>query len=214
MQCTPLSAQGIIARRQSHRPISTNLPMIDVHLLTRERIADAEAVFASMPAAQNCWCMWFIIPVKEFHAHGGALNRDRFGALLETDPHPLGLLAYSGDLPVGWCATGPRTRFVRGIKTPSFKGRDPEEDDRVWLVPCFLVRPVFRGRGVARALLEGAVALAAANGATAIEGFPFAGSDRRSAGDMQVGVEPLFASAGFAVVRRPSDTRVVVRREL
>jgi hypothetical protein len=64
-------------------------------------------------------------------------------------------------------------------------------------------------------LLEGAVDLARRRGAPAIEGFPLAGSGRRSGGsDLMTGVEPLFASCGFEVVDRPSDNRVVMRREL
>lgn len=66
----------------------------------------------------------------------------------------------------------------------------------------------------ATALLEGAVGLARAHGASAIDGFPLAGDGRRSGGDLQVGVEPLFAACGFEAVRRPSANRVIMRRDL
>lgn len=115
---------------------------------------------------------------------------------------------------VGWCAVGPRRRYARAVRTPTFKGRDPNEDDAVWLVPCFFVHRDARRAGVSRALLEAAIRLAQEHGATAIEGFPYAGSKRRSGGDLQVGFEPLFASCSFSVARRPSGNRVVMRREL
>ena len=84
--------------------------------------------------------MWFIIPVKEYHAAGSEGNRASFSDLIVSSDNPVGLLAKLDDQPVGWCAVGPRSRYVRAIKTPTYKGRDPAEDDDVWLVPCVFVR--------------------------------------------------------------------------
>jgi hypothetical protein len=63
-------------------------------------------------------------------------------------------------------------------------------------------------------MLEAAVQLAQEQGATAIEGFPFSGSGRRASGDVQVGTESVFSACGFSVIRTPSSSRVVMRREL
>lgn len=93
------------------------------------------------------------------------------------------------------------------------KGIDQSENDCVWLVPCFLTRPDMRGKGLARELLQGAVDLARSSGASAVEGFPKAGSKRSNA-DGQVGTETLFASCGFKPVSRPSSNRVVMRLDL
>jgi hypothetical protein len=51
------------------------------------------------------------------------------------------------------------------------------------------------------------------NAAPAIEGFPFARGAKVSKETM-VGVEAVFDAAGFEVDRRPSSTRVVMRKEL
>jgi len=83
----------------------------------------------------------------------------------------------------------------------------------VWLTPCFYVRKDVRREGLSLALLKGAVALARKNSAKAIEGFPFARGAKLSRESM-VGVEAVFASCGFAVTRRPSSTRVVMRKDL
>ncbi|MFT4216463.1 MAG: GNAT family N-acetyltransferase [Micropruina sp.] len=49
----------------------------------------------------------------------------------------------------------------------------PHVDDLdVWSVWCFRVRPGYRGQGVTRELLTGAVAFAEEQGALAIEGYP------------------------------------------
>ena len=187
--------------------------MIDVKPLTQALLPDVEALFATSRETHGCWCMWFIIPYKEYKAGGPEGNRRAFIELIEDTPYPIGLLAYREGEVVGWCAAGPRSRFVRALNVPSFKGHDPSEDDAVWMVPCFYVRKDVRREGGSRALLEAAVALAREHGATAIEGFPFA-SGVKVGRESMVAVEPLFAACGFAVSRRPLATRVVMRREL
>ncbi|MBP8949216.1 MAG: GNAT family N-acetyltransferase [Candidatus Promineofilum sp.] len=187
--------------------------MIEVKPLIQELLPDVEALFNTSRETHGCWCMWFLIPYKEYKAGGSEGNRQRFIDLMAATPFPLGLLAYRAGEVVGWCATGPRSRFARALNVPSFKGRDPSEDDSVWLTPCFYVRKDARREGVSRALLEAAVALARQHGATAIEGFPFA-TGVKVGRESMVAVEPLFAACGFVVSRRPLATRVVVRREL
>jgi GNAT superfamily N-acetyltransferase len=187
--------------------------VLQVKPVTAALVQDAERTFASNPASAGCFCMWFLIPVTQYHAGGPEQNRRLFRELVENSDAPVGLLAYADGDPVGWCAAGPRARFVRALRVPSFKGRNPSEDETVWLVPCFNVRNEWRQRGVSRALLSGAVDLAAGHGAAAIEGFPFARGAKLSRESM-VGVEAVFEACGFKATRRPSATRVVMRREL
>lgn len=191
-------------------PVSTPIVVAPV---TTDLRADAEAVFQANPDSSGCFCTWFLIPVAEYHAGGARANLAIFRELVRTSAIPVGLLAYADDVPVGWCAAGPRSRFVRALRVPSFKGRDGAEDEDVWLVPCFNVLRRHRRHGVSRALLDGAVRLARQHGATAIEGFPFARGAKLGRESM-VGTEAVFESCGFAVARRPSATRVVMRCEL
>lgn len=181
--------------------------------LDPDNFHDLEALFGGDRAAGSCWCMWFIIRVKDYHQGGAAANEAKFKALAASSAHPLGLVAYSDGAPVGWTAAGPRSRYVRAVNTPTLKAVDRAEDETVWLVPCFFIRRDFRAQGIARLLLEGAVELAWEAGAAAIEGFPTAGAKRGSA-DQQVGTEKLFESCGFAVLSRPSSNRVLMRRQL
>lgn len=183
-----------------------------VHPLTEKRLPDLERLLASDGIADNCWCMWFMKRVADFHADGRERNRDEFIAMSRRSPEPLGVIAYAGNEPVGWCAAGPRARYTRAITTPTMKGSDRSEDESVWLVPCLFTRSAERIPGVARALLDGAVELARRQGANAIEGFPDAGgkrSDRGARGD-----ERLFEAYGFEAVRRPSPVRVIMRKKL
>jgi GNAT superfamily N-acetyltransferase len=189
--------------------------VLNVEVLDRSRIADLDELFACDRSVDRCWCMWFIIRVNDYQAAGHDGNRTSFIELVEEGPPPMGLIAYDDGKPVGWCAAGPRARYARAAKTPTLKSRNPAEKEDVWLIPCFFIRPGWREQGVAGALLEAAVELAAEQGALAIEGFPLAGDKRRSSGsDLQTGVERLFAGAGFEAVARPSSNRVIMRRQL
>jgi GNAT superfamily N-acetyltransferase len=183
-----------------------------IQALTVDRLAHFDALFSSDGAAHLCRCMWFIKPVRQYHADGAEGNWEEFQALARQSSIPLGLLAYDRGNPVGWCATGPRSRFVRAIKTPTYKGRDPAEDNVVWMVPCIFVLPSAQGTGLAQRLIGAAVDLATAHGAKAIEAFPYAGSKRRSA-DIQVGFQANFVANGFRESRRPSDQRIVMRKD-
>ncbi|NNF68827.1 MAG: GNAT family N-acetyltransferase [Acidimicrobiia bacterium] len=176
---------------------------------------DLDELFGSDEVADRCWCMWFITRVKDFRSAGREGNRAALLDLVAVEEQPVGLIAYRDGSPVGWCAVGPRSRYDRAVKTPTMRGHDPAENDTVWFVPCFFIRPTARRQGVAAALLRAAIAMATEHGAQAIEGFPQAGDRTRSRGsNFQTGVEPLFEQAGFEPVRRPSDNRVIMRREL
>ena len=184
--------------------------------VTPERLDDLADLFQTSGTTRGCWCMWFINPARDVEAgwrNGG--NRRAFEQLCETADPPLGLLAYEDDVPVGWIATGPRSRYPRAVgpRATILRGRDPAEDDDVWLLPCFYVRTGYRRRGVTAALVAAAVEHARAAGAKAVEGFPIADSYPKAQDDY-VGKQRRFAECGFTCVAEPSPRRVVMRRDL
>jgi len=93
------------------------------------------------------------------------------------------------------------------------RNRARDEDEIVWLLPCLFVRAGRRGQGVTHVLVRAAVELACREGASAIEGWPLAGSEWRS-DDAFVGREQVFEDLGFNCVERPSPERVIMRLEL
>jgi GNAT superfamily N-acetyltransferase len=128
---------------------------------------------------------------------------------------PMGILASLASEPVGWCACGPRSRYLAATTARSkiMQDRARDEDEIVWLLPCVFVRAERRGQGVTHALMRAAVELARREGASAIEGWPLAGSEPHS-GDAFLGREQVFEELGFSCVDRPTPERVIVRLEL
>lgn len=134
-----------------------------------------------------------------------------------SGPTPPGVLAYlDGDV-VGWCSVSPRTSYRRLVRSRVI----PKVDDQpVWSVVCFVVRPDHRGRGVARALLGGAVDVARENGVAMIEGYPADNQGKRlNRGFAYTGTRSLFEGAGFTKVadttsRTGGVLRVVMRKSL
>ena len=65
---------------------------------------------------------------------------------------------------------------------------------------CFVVRPPYRGQGVMRMLLDGAVEHARAHGAEVVEGYPVETGERGTKVEVTsgyVGTTRLFEQAGF-----------------
>src|SRR3712207_1563193 len=114
--------------------------MVQVERVTPDRMDDVAELFTGSAVTLGCWCVWFILPVRDYHAGGPASNRAKFTALVAEEQQPMGLPAYARTGPVGWCAVGPRRRYERALRTPTLRGRDRAEDASVWLVPCFYVK--------------------------------------------------------------------------
>ena len=184
---------------------SDNSPTLEMRPLTPELMQDMGTVLRGTWGA-TCWCMYPRLTDAEMRnlpgegRHGP--RRRQAMTELAGRPHSPGLLAYEDGDPVGWIAVGPRgeyTRIVRSRATP------PVDEEPVWVIPCVTVLKAHRGRGIAIALIDAAVAYAGSQGATAVEAYPRAGGDRT--GDDNAffffGTRAMFQRAGFRVVREP-----------
>jgi len=167
--------------------------------LTPERWPDLEALFGRGGASYGCWCMFFRRTSTDMSTARAADNRADLLALAASDPAP-GLLAYDGTDPVGWVGLGPRSTFPRLVRSRNLK---PVDDLPAWSVVCFYIARQRRGEGIARALLEGAVAYAREQGAPAVEGYVRdATTGRLSPDSAYTGTVGLFAGLGFHEVAR------------
>lgn len=188
---------------------------ITVRPLTPERWADLEAIFNARgcSVARGCWCMFYRRSGDSPPPAGvtrARRNRAELRALARSDPPP-GLIGYRGKVPVGWISLGPREHFRKLERSPVMK---PVDDRPVWSIICFVVPSEFRGQGVARALLEGAIAWARKRGVTLLEAYPVDKPGRRSDDSLWFGVKSMYDDAGFEEVARRRPARPVVRLNL
>jgi len=191
---------------------------VDVRPVTSETWDALADLFREGGDPRWCWCQYWRLRSKDFSAAKVPELRERLHEKAMSQQPP-GLVAFDGDRAVGWVSIGPRTDYERIVRSRVI----PTIDDRpVWSIVCFAVSPTARGRGVARALLEGAIAYAGERGAVALEAYPVRVGDGEAIHPESAfsGTLPMFERAGFRVVAdRASDPsssrqRVVVRREL
>jgi GNAT superfamily N-acetyltransferase len=168
---------------------------IVVQPATIERFDDLEPVIN-----RACWCQYWRITAREYGPSTYASpeqrdrRRDTLRAQSAAEPVP-GLVAYLGEVPVGWCGFGPRGSMQRIVESRTI----PTVDDLpVWSIVCFTVPPRYRRRGVAKALLHGAIDYARAHGVVGLESYPVdRGSARRWRGNSHTGFTSMFEEAGF-----------------
>ena len=183
---------------------------LTVRPATAERFDDIATLLGRDGPA--CWCLYWRLTSGEYNRVPDRPAKVR--ELLAGDPAP-GLLAYLDGTPVGWCGLGPRAQMGRLVRSRTIPAVD---DLPVWSVTCFVVRPGYRRRGVARALLAGAGGYAAERSAPALEGYPIDPAGARvSTSFAYVGTTSMFEAAGFRRVtqttaRSASLPRWVMRR--
>jgi GNAT superfamily N-acetyltransferase len=167
---------------------------IDVLPATAERWPDVVALLGG-PTERGCWCQSWRGPIRSADPDAPDDNRSRLERQVRDGPYAPGVVAYLDGEPVGWCGLGPRDAMPRLARSRTI----PRIDDvAVWSIGCFVVRPGFRRRGVARALLLGAVDHARASGAPAVEAYPIdPGAARVSSSFGFVGFTSMFEAAGF-----------------
>jgi GNAT superfamily N-acetyltransferase len=135
-------------------------------------------------------------------------NKAAFRRVVQHGPPP-GLLAFDGELPVGWCQL--TRRDVLPHLDRSFVATG-DEGEPVWAISCLYVRKGHRRKGVTGALIEAAIDTAQRAKAPAVEAYPF--DSAVSPSSTGTGYASTFARAGFRVIAHRSRARPVMRREL
>lgn len=191
------------------------MPIV-VHPLSPERWDDLESVFNAKgcSVARGCWCMYYRVSGKDALTRPSdtqrADARQALRDLASQDPPP-GLVGYRGRTPVGWIALGPRQDFAKLVRSPVMK---PVDDKAVWSIICFVVPSEFRGQGVARELLSGAIEYARRRGVKLLEAYPIDKAAAPSSESSWFGSKAMFDGAGFEEVARRKPARPIVRLNL
>jgi GNAT superfamily N-acetyltransferase len=144
----------------------------------------------------GCWCMYW----RDRRLDHGTPKKRAMGRIVRAGNEP-GLLAYDDDVPVGWIAVAPREEYAALLRSPQYRPRD--EDEGVWSIVCFVVDKGARRRGVAHALLDGAIGFARRKGASQLEAYGSA-----AAGDDYMGSRELYLAHGFRPLREASKRTI------
>jgi GNAT superfamily N-acetyltransferase len=126
-------------------------------------------------------------------------NKADFFEIVRKGPPP-GLIAFDGDLPVGWCQLTPHDAVPRLRRV---------DDMPVWAISCFYVRIGYRRRGVTSALIGAAIKAAKCGKAPALEAYPLDAEKTPSASG--TGFVTTFLRAGFEIVSSAVPARPIVR---
>lgn len=178
--------------------------------LTTKNWPDIEKLLGPRGGWGGCWCMWWRLRRAAFQENKGDRNRRALRRIVASKK-AVGVLAYLGGKPVGWCAVAKREVYTRLANTRVLK---PVDAQPVWSVSCFFVKPEYRRAGLSVALLKAAVDYAIQNGAKIIEGYPQDAHKNIPDAFAWTGLLPTFCQAGFEEVARRSPRRPIMRKDV
>jgi GNAT superfamily N-acetyltransferase len=178
-----------------------------VRSLTPDLWPALEDLFSDSPVCSRCWCMAWRIGAA-YRKRAGKANKADFKEIVKRDPPP-GLLAFDGDVAVGWCQLTPRDQVPELDRAWRLKRVD---DLPVWSITCFYVRKGYRRRGITSLLIAAALKAAKRAGAPALEAYPL---DRSlSPSSTSTGIVTTFERAGFKTVACRVPPRPIMRHDL
>ena len=180
---------------------------LTIHPLTPELWPALEDLFNTQGPVSRCWCMYWRSG-DSYRKRPPRKNKNAFYELVESGPPP-GLLAFDGDLAVGWCQLTPRHALPWLDRAWRLKRVD---DLPVWSISCFYIRKGYRKRGVTSALIKAAIAAAKRAGAAALEAYPLDADLTPSSS--HTGYASTFARLGFKIVARHVPPRPIMRYDL
>src|SRR5215471_3299329 len=160
-----------------------------------------EDLFGENGAVGGCWCMYWRIG-RAYRKKPREENKTAFREIVERGPPP-GLLAFNGDIAVGWCQLTPRDVLPWLDRAWRLKRVD---DAPVWSLSCFYVRKGYRRKGVTEALIGAALNAAKRAKAPALEAYPLDAELTPSVSS--TGYASTFSRAGFKTVARRVPPRL------
>lgn len=182
------------------------------HPLTSQRWQDFERLFGPHGAYGGCWCMWWRLSRAEFEKNRAEGNRRAMKQLVDDGRVP-GILAYLDGEPVGWCSVAPRAAFASLNRSPVLK---PVDDQPVWSVVCFFVDRRNEGKGISKALIQGAQQYVASQGGLLLEAYPTVPRGRSLLPPVSsfMGIQKSLRNAGFVEVARASRAKSIMRYQI
>ena len=180
---------------------------LTIRALTLDLWPALQDLFGETGACNGCWCMYWRIG-SAYRKQPSEANKAAFRKVVKNGPPP-GLIAFDGELPVGWCQLTPRDTLPWLDRSWRLRRVD---DAPVWSISCFYIRKGYRKRGVTSALIAAALSAAKKAGAPTLEAYPLDGDLTPSTSS--TGYASTFSRAGFRIVGRHTPPRPIMRRDL
>ena len=180
--------------------------------ITPVRLGDLDTLFARGDP-RTCQCAYLRLTHSDYAHTSPAEHRDvhhRAVRRAARAKRTAGLLAYDDAGPAGWVSFGPRDEFARIVASPVLQ---PVDDAEVTSVVCFVIAPRARRHGVATALLESVVDLAAEHDIALLEAYPVDRDGPAPGAELWRGPRRLYEAAGFTVAAT-RQANATARRQL
>jgi GNAT superfamily N-acetyltransferase len=159
----------------------------------------------------GCWCMAFHDPdVRRHKFNTQNLRAEKERRVCAGEAHAA--LVFDGKTCIGWCQFGPTDELPGIHRAKAYHAELKTLPD--WRITCFFVDKDYRGRGVARLALQGAVQEIRRLGGGVIESYPEDATDRKVNSAFLWNCEiAMFEREGFKRDRRiGKDAWVVAKR--
>jgi GNAT superfamily N-acetyltransferase len=186
---------------------ANSLIQLTVRPLTPDLWPAFEDLFGEKGGCNGCWCMYWRVGAG-YRKRTRERNKAAFREIVNQGPPP-GLLAFHGDVAVGWCQLTPRDALRWLARVWRLRRVD---ELPVWSLSCFYVRIGYRKRGITSALIAAALKAAKRAKARALEAYPLDAVKTPSASG--TGYTTTFAGAGFKIVARHAAPRPIMRHDL
>ncbi len=163
-----------------------------------------ELSFAHSPDWSTCYCRYYLTDCSK-EAWVSRTGEDNCNEALQEirNGSMKGYLAFDGDLCVGWC----NANDVEELKR--IKGDLAEycKNLKVGCTICYVIRPEYRGMGIARMFLNRAMTDFKENGYDALIALPF--EDDKAPQKRYRGSDNMYLQAGFKEIDKADSIKVM-----
>jgi GNAT superfamily N-acetyltransferase len=162
-----------------------------------------QAFFAAH--SNGCFCRWWHFPgdKNDWQLNCATPNANQQAmreAIASHAPEMQGFVALRAEQALGWLKLSEAQAVTKLYDQRLYRGLPCFDGDRqgIYTVGCMLVSPDQRRTGIARSLLQHAIAWAEEHGAQAIEAFPHRAAQH--AAGLWLGPHELYQELGFRTV--------------
>lgn len=165
---------------------------------------------------KGCYCVWHHWTEKEEYKRSqlpveerAFCKRNYAMKLIEHDKLH-GFVAYNNEKVIGFCNADLKDTYFRFSKenNPS-SWIGIENDDKVLAIVCFTIAPNYRGKGIAKKMLNYACEFAKKNGYDYIESYP---SDGEFNPNNCCGNRSMYETQGFEIINRKNG--ILARKKI